>query len=64
VPCLYSQIGGLNRYVHIWPYQDLNERARLRAKSFEDPDWPPQTQQWLVRQENKILLPAACSPLH
>lgn len=62
--CLYSQIGGLNRYVHIWPYQDLNERARLRAKSFEDPYWPPTTQQWLIRQENKILLPAACSPLH
>lgn len=23
---MYSELGGLNTWVHIWPYKDLNER--------------------------------------
>jgi len=30
----------------------------------QDPNWPPRTREWLVRQENMILVPLAFSPLH
>lgn len=59
-----SEIGGLNRFYHLWPYKDLNERARIRQASFKDPHWPAPTREWLVRMENKIMVPARFSPLH
>jgi len=27
----HTEIGPLNQIVHVWPYQDLEERARIRA---------------------------------
>ena len=61
--CMYSDIGHLNIWVHIWPYQDLAERARIRAESQKLDTWPPPTREFLVAQETKILVPAACSPM-
>ena len=61
--CWYSELGTLNRWTHIWPYQDLNERMRLRAEGMKLPSWPPPTRQYLLSQEVKLLVPAACSPL-
>ena len=29
-----------------------------------DPNWPPNSREFLVRQENKLLVPASFSPLH
>jgi hypothetical protein len=61
--CMYSEIGGLNVWIHIWPYKDLAERARIRAESQKLDSWPPKTREFLVSQETKILVPAACSPM-
>ena len=61
--CWYSELGALNRFFHLWPYKDLNERARIRAEANLDPPWPPGTRQWILRQESKILLPASFSPM-
>ena len=61
--CMYTDIGGLNLWMHIWPYADLSERDRIRSASMALPDWPPQTREWLVNMQNKILVPAACSPM-
>ena len=61
---MYTELGGLNKWVHIWPYKDLAERDRVRAESFKDPNWPPKTHEFLVSMENKLLVPAACSPMH
>jgi hypothetical protein len=61
--CWYSEIGGLNKFVHIWPYKDLGERARIRAEAQQLPNWPPKTREFLVRQENKLLIPAPFSPM-
>ena len=61
--CMYTDIGGLNLWMHIWPYADLGERDRIRAASMTLPDWPPQTREWLVNMQNKIVVPAACSPM-
>ncbi len=61
--CWYSEIGDLNRFFHVWPYESLAERDRIRAEAAQDPHWPAPTGEFLVSMENKILVPAACSPL-
>ncbi|MHB8575144.1 MAG: NIPSNAP family protein [Dehalococcoidia bacterium] len=62
--CWYSDIGSLNRFIHVWPYVNLAERDRIRTEASADPAWPPPTGKHLVRMENKILVPVAFSPLH
>jgi hypothetical protein len=61
--CWYSELGGLNKFVHVWAYKDLAERTKIREESQKLPNWPPPTRQFLVRQQNKILIPAAFSPM-
>ena len=67
----YSELGGLNKFVHIWPYKTLDERWATRNKTRETGDWPPSaaakkaglSPYLLSMQENKIVMPAAFSPL-
>jgi hypothetical protein len=61
---MHTEFGGLNKWMHVWPYKDLNHRAEVRAAAIESPHWPPPTRQFLVQQESKILVPADCSPMH
>jgi hypothetical protein len=62
--CWTSELGGLNTFVHTWVYKDLNERARVREESRKPGgQWPPQTGVRPIRQENKLLMPAAFSPV-
>jgi hypothetical protein len=67
----YSELGGLNKFVHIWPYPTLNARNETREKAQATGMWPPSAVAkkeglplyQLLAQENKILMPAAFSPL-
>jgi hypothetical protein len=61
----YSEIGGLNKWVHIWAYKDLGERQRVRAEAVERGIWPPPSAGpgLLLKQENKLVMPASFSPL-
>jgi hypothetical protein len=62
--CWTSELGGLNKFVHIWVYKDLNERTRVREASRQSGGaWPPQTGVRPIRQANKLLVPAAFSPV-
>jgi hypothetical protein len=65
VACWYSEIGGLNKWVHIWAYKDAAERARIRAEAVAKGVWPPKGSPsgTLVKQENMLVVPAAFSPL-
>ena len=58
-----SEVGGLNRWMHIWPYKDLSERERVREEARQSPHWPTGAGV-RISQENKILVPAAFSPMH
>ncbi|MGE5268526.1 MAG: NIPSNAP family protein [Thiohalocapsa sp.] len=61
----HSELGGLNRWRHIWAYKDANHRAEIRAKAQKEGIWPPrggQPGQTLI-QENMLVVPAAFSPL-
>ena len=72
-PCAiwYSELGGLNKFVHIWPYPTLNDRVDTRKKAQAAGAWPPTViakkaglpGYRLLAQENKIVMPAAFSPL-
>ena len=61
--CWTSEVGELNKFVHIWAYKDFNERDRIRTEAFKQPTWPPKTREFLVSQTTKMLLPAAFSPM-
>ena len=63
---MYTELGGLNKWVHIWPYADMGERDRIRAQTRADGVWPPggDYRELMVKQENKVLAPAAFSPMH
>jgi hypothetical protein len=61
----HTLIGPLNQYIHVWAYKDGGERDRLRAEASKSVDgWPPATREFLVKQENMLMVPAACSPLN
>ena len=63
---MYSELGGLNKWCHIWPYNSLEERNRIREESRRGGHWPPSGsfRESMVKQENKMLIPAAFSPMH
>ncbi len=62
----FSEIGPLNQIVHIWAYPSLDEREARRARLAADPAWQafmPKIQALMDIMENKIMKPAAFSPL-
>ena len=67
----YGELGGLNKFVHIWPFKTLDERNEVRRKAVAAGVWPPSTlakkeglaDYHLLAQENKIVMPSAFSPL-
>lgn len=60
----YSAIGSLNQFIHVWAYRDAAERDRLREEARKVKGWPPETREFMLKQENMLVVPAACSPLH
>jgi hypothetical protein len=61
----YSELGNLNKWVHIWAYKDAAARQRIRAEAVARGIWPPggAAAGLVLKQENKLVMPAACSPL-
>jgi hypothetical protein len=58
------EFGKANGFVHIWAYSSLDQRAKARADAQAAGAWPPPGgRDRLLSQDNKILLPAAFSPL-
>ena len=59
-----SVTGPVIRFIHIWPYKSLDERARLRSKAIADGVWPPPGGPgFIATQQTDIYLPAEWSPL-
>jgi len=53
----HTEIGPLNQIIHMWPYADHAERARVRAEAAKDPNWPPKIQEFVLHMESEILVP-------
>lgn len=64
----FSELGALNKFVHIWPYKSLDERMAVRKQAIASGNWPPRIGEGAdhyatVAQETKILVAAPFSPL-
>ncbi|MBT3400752.1 MAG: NIPSNAP family protein [Rhodospirillaceae bacterium] len=67
-PCamaMHTDLGNLNKYVHIWPYESFEHRAQVRADGVAKGVWPPKgsPKGAIVTPDNKLLLAPAFSPL-
>ena len=60
----YTEAGPLNQVVHIWPYEDLNQRGEIRAKVVEDGVWPPDNTEFVNNMRSEIFLPAPFNKEH
>lgn len=61
----HTEIGPLNQIVHMWGYDSFAERERRRGEIAKNPAWRAfvgKVQPLILRQENKILIPAPWSP--
>ena len=62
VGLFYTEIGQLNRVLHIWQYEDLNERDAIRSKVVEDGVWPPANSDLITNMQSDIYIPAPFMP--
>jgi len=65
---LVSETGDVNTYVHIWVYENAEDRNRKRAALYKDPDWLKYIEMnaeagYLIKQESKLMSPAPFAPL-
>jgi len=64
----FSELGALNKFVHIWPYKTLDQRMAVRNQAIGSGVWPPAPGAGAdhyvsVAQESKLLVAAPFSPL-
>ena len=60
-----TEAGQLNEAVHLWAYKDLNDRAAVRSKVLQDPEWQVflgKSAPCLAEMKSIILNPAPHSP--
>jgi hypothetical protein len=57
-----TEVGTLNQIIHVWPYEDINARNRIRAEAVEKKVWPPKIADFVLEMETKILYSAPFSP--
>ncbi len=57
----HTEIGQTNQIVHIWPYENLQDRADSRAGANRDEShrWPPGIAEFFERQEVEVLTAAS-----
>lgn len=58
----HTEFGPLNEIIHIWPYENLEERARIRAEAAKDEGWPPKIQEFILNQKVEIVTPFSFAP--
>src|SRR3989449_7998461 len=61
--CFTSEIGGLKKILHVWAYQDPQQRKRHRQENRKGGPKPPPSGGRAGRRDNKLLIPASFSPL-
>ena len=61
-----TEMGQLNEVVHLWAYNDLNDRAAVRGKVMQDPEWQAflgKATPILFEMKSIILNPSPHSPM-
>lgn len=57
-----TEVGPQNMVIHMWAYDDLNQRERCRAALSADPDWQaylPKIRPLILSQDTRIM---KCAP--
>jgi hypothetical protein len=57
-----TEVGDLNLVIHMWAYEDLNERDRMRASMQADPEWQAylvKNRPFMISQQSRIM---KCAP--
>jgi hypothetical protein len=61
-----TEVGELHSVVHMWGYESMAERERLRKILYADPEWLHYIDintKLIARMENRILISTSFSPL-
>jgi hypothetical protein len=58
----HTEVGPLNRVIQVWPYDNFEQRTRVRAEAAKLDGWPPNTREFVVEQQSEIYVPAPFSP--
>src|SRR5205823_10687185 len=58
----HTEVGPLNQVIHVWPYEDLEARTKLRAEATKLSGWPPNVREFVADQKAQIFIPAPFSP--
>jgi hypothetical protein len=58
----HSEIGPLNQVIHVWPYETMEERTRIRGEATKLDGWPPNAREFITEQKSQIFIPAPFSP--
>lgn len=61
-----TEVAQLNEVAHLWAYRDLNDRATVRARALQDPEWQAfigKATPLLVEMRSIVLNPAPASPM-
>src|SRR3954466_7072247 len=53
----HTEIGPLNQIIHVWGYENLQERDKIRTAAVKDGVWPPKTAEFILAQDVQIMLP-------
>lgn len=59
---LHTELGPLNEIVHIWGYESVAERNRIRAAAAEGGHWPPKIGEFIRTMRSEIVLPFGFVP--
>jgi len=56
----HTEFGPLNQVIHVWIYDDLNQRLEVREAANKDPDLQrlPGGREFVLQQESDIFMPA------
>lgn len=58
----HTEIGPLNQIMHVWGYESLEERARIRGQAAKDPNWPPKIRDYVTAMKSESVVPFTFVP--
>lgn len=65
---LITETGPINSFIHIWAYENADDREKKRAAMQADPDWQAYIKKsgeagYLDSQANQLMTPASFAPI-
>src|ERR1700753_878419 len=58
----HTEVGPLNRIIHVWAYDSFEHRSTVRAAAMKGEGWPPPIREFVTDMQSELFLPAPFSP--